>query len=347
MRDTFGARLRQRREQQNKSLAAIAEQTKIKGSLLEALERDDVSQWPSGIFRRAFARAYARALDLDPDATVREFLELYPDPIDAVEPVAALASGAKMNARPPTRMRYLISAAIDALSRLTSSSNRSENSSATEGNRDAPRPAAREAVPVEAPKAPLAPVDLPAVARLCTELGCAASLSGATRSLQTMADALGAVGLIVWIWDSQTNVLAPTVFHGYSDVVVAQLPRVLRDADNATAAAFRSAQASVVNGNERANGALAVPLNAATGCVGVLAIELPHRPEEFDRVQSLALIFAAQLARIAAPPKAAEMEARPSESTAAAAAAAAAERVGRRRAGSAPFPLRGAHRSRF
>src|SRR5687767_246058 len=52
MTDSFGARLRQRREQQDIALLTIAEQTKIKLSLLEALERDDVSQWPAGIFRR-------------------------------------------------------------------------------------------------------------------------------------------------------------------------------------------------------------------------------------------------------------------------------------------------------
>ena len=39
MRESFGARLRQRREAQAIALATIAEQTKIKLSLLEALER--------------------------------------------------------------------------------------------------------------------------------------------------------------------------------------------------------------------------------------------------------------------------------------------------------------------
>ena len=62
MRESFGARLRQRREDQQIELSAIAEQTKIKLSLLEGLERDDVSRWPSGIFRRAFIRAYAHAI---------------------------------------------------------------------------------------------------------------------------------------------------------------------------------------------------------------------------------------------------------------------------------------------
>src|SRR4029077_18264381 len=107
--ESFGARLRQRRERQHIALATIAEQTKIKLSLLEALERDDVSRWPSGIFRRAFVRAYAQAIGLDPDVVVREFLELYPDPIEVT--VAGVAIGlddnpVSANEPPPTRFRY-------------------------------------------------------------------------------------------------------------------------------------------------------------------------------------------------------------------------------------------------
>jgi cytoskeletal protein RodZ len=41
---------------------------------LEALERDDFSRLPGGIFSRAFIRAYAVEIGLDPEATVAEFL---------------------------------------------------------------------------------------------------------------------------------------------------------------------------------------------------------------------------------------------------------------------------------
>src|SRR5262249_32778099 len=37
-------------------------------------------KWPPGIFRRSFMRAYAQAIGLDTEATVREFLERFPDP---------------------------------------------------------------------------------------------------------------------------------------------------------------------------------------------------------------------------------------------------------------------------
>jgi cytoskeletal protein RodZ len=77
---TFGPRLRQERERRQISLTSIAENTKISRSLLEALERDDVSRWPTGIFRRSFVRSYALAIGLDPDEIVKEFAERFPDP---------------------------------------------------------------------------------------------------------------------------------------------------------------------------------------------------------------------------------------------------------------------------
>ena len=116
--------------------------------------------------------------------------------------------------------------------------------------------------------------------------------------LEEAARILQAVGLIVWVWDPQTTRLKPALAHGYSDKVLAQLPRVERDTDNATAAAFRLAQTCVVNSGDLASGALVVPLMTPTGCVGVLAIELRHRSEQRESVRALATVFAAQLATL-------------------------------------------------
>ena len=80
--ESFGARLRYERERRQIALRSIAEGTKISVALLEGLERDDVSRWPSGIFRKSFVRAYADAIGADADAVVREFAERYPDPLD-------------------------------------------------------------------------------------------------------------------------------------------------------------------------------------------------------------------------------------------------------------------------
>jgi cytoskeletal protein RodZ len=86
MDSSLGTRLRAQRERKGVTLAAIADDTKISIALLEGLERDDVSRWPGGLFRRAYVRAYARAVGLEPEAVVREFGLLHPDPL--AEPLA-------------------------------------------------------------------------------------------------------------------------------------------------------------------------------------------------------------------------------------------------------------------
>jgi hypothetical protein len=78
--ETFGGRLRRERERRQIALSSISANSKISTSFFEALERDDLSRWPSGIFRRAFIRAYATGIGLDPDTISKEFYERYPDP---------------------------------------------------------------------------------------------------------------------------------------------------------------------------------------------------------------------------------------------------------------------------
>ncbi len=88
----FGKRLRLERERRRITLDSIASNTKIGLALLKGLERDDVSRWPSGIFRRSFIREYAGAIGLDPDETTREFLERFPDPGDSASSAPAKIS---------------------------------------------------------------------------------------------------------------------------------------------------------------------------------------------------------------------------------------------------------------
>src|SRR4026207_1913047 len=73
----FGARLKQAREERGISLRPIAPATKISLVALGALERDDFSRLPGGIFSRAFVRAYALEVGLEPDQTVATFIEEY------------------------------------------------------------------------------------------------------------------------------------------------------------------------------------------------------------------------------------------------------------------------------
>jgi hypothetical protein len=75
----FGAKMRRARERRGLSLAEIAAATKIAPAALEALERNDISRLPGGIFSRAFVRSYAAQVGLDPEATIREFIARFPD----------------------------------------------------------------------------------------------------------------------------------------------------------------------------------------------------------------------------------------------------------------------------
>lgn len=118
MNETFGTRLRLQREEQQIPLATIAEQTKIKLSLLEGLERDDVSRWPTGIFRRSYFRAYASAIGLEPNRVLPEFQALFPDP-DTEDNITEVLSQTRIGLRrPPTRLRCLIDSAVNALPAL-------------------------------------------------------------------------------------------------------------------------------------------------------------------------------------------------------------------------------------
>jgi cytoskeletal protein RodZ len=70
----FSDRLKQARVAKGLSLHDIAGTTKISIVALEALEKGDLSRLPGGIFSRAFVRAYALEVGLDPEGTVVEFL---------------------------------------------------------------------------------------------------------------------------------------------------------------------------------------------------------------------------------------------------------------------------------
>ena len=308
MDESFGARLRAQRERQQVELATIAEQTKIKLSLLEGLERDDVSHWPEGIFRRAFVRGYARAIGLEPDDVVREFLALHPDSVEVIPDVFAAApspGGAFVSRRPPMRLRYLVASALAALSGALQRVQRRGPAivSLTVGDRHVSvqrQPVVREpGVSASVEPEPVRPdTDLSAAAHLCTNLGRVLDARDVAPLLEDAAKILDAVGLIVWSWEPRARALEPAVAHGYSDAMLAQFPRVRRDSDNAIAAAFRSAETCIVMSAGQATGAVVVPLMAPRGCVGVLALELRHGGEQSESVRAMATIMAAQLANV-------------------------------------------------
>jgi transcriptional regulator with XRE-family HTH domain len=348
MTSSFGARLRQHREERGIPLSVIAGQTKIKVSLLEGLERDDLAHWPPGIFRRAYLRAYANAVGLNADAVVNEFLTVYPETPEVIDAGALHNEGSTTNGGAPTRLRHLFGSAVGSLSRLRRGPAIEEplRAQGTSGSAislsltppprprvepdlreepDEPEPIAeaeRAEAPLFDPEPPISDlrssspdpqpplsdpqpvmpgspsVDLLAAAELCTALGRVENASQMPPLLRRAAEILGARGLIVWVWDPIARELQPALVYGYPDKLVAQLPRLAPDADNVTAAAFRSSETLAIGGNAEASAALAVPLQAPGSCAGVLAIELPPGAEEADSVRAVAIVFAAMLAQL-------------------------------------------------
>jgi transcriptional regulator with XRE-family HTH domain len=76
--EAFGLNLRRRRIRAGVSLETIARLTRVSVDLWEAMERNDFSQWPSGIHARAFIREYAMAIDVDANEAVNDFCRWFP-----------------------------------------------------------------------------------------------------------------------------------------------------------------------------------------------------------------------------------------------------------------------------
>jgi cytoskeletal protein RodZ len=335
MDSTFGTRLRLQREEQQIPLATIAEQTKIKQSLLEGLERDDLSRWPTGIFRRSYFRSYARAIGLEPDRMMREFETLYPDP-GATENVTEALVQARQLRRPPTRLRCLIDSAVNALpalhlqssSRTALSEAKAETSPlhlsggapgptsnvqnhASDQERTSAAPSAQASLashPVEGRRDAWVRAEhireerRPAEASEESSEALVETHSGV--DFAAVAQLCTRLARALEVCDI-TPVLEETV-RVLRAVGLTYLAPVAHDSDNAIASAFRTAEARVVDRGETATGAVVVPLLTPNGCAGVLALELRHGGERLECVRAAATILAAQLSTLVGAPVLAE-----------------------------------------
>jgi hypothetical protein len=315
MEMSFGARLRQQREERQVALEDISANTKIKVSLLEGLEGDDLSRWPQGIFRRAYIRAYAQAIGLEPDALLQQFLAVYPEPPEE-QPLVAPESPK----RPPTRLRFLLNAAFGAA--------RQAATDAREGLDHVTRVTPEYVEPVYEPQTieraelvdtteqdggeqddlppPFVQPALPDIADLCMRVARASNLTQLEPRLADAVRMLNAVGAVLWTWERHKTALRARVSYGYAEDVLARFPLVGRDADNAIGVAFRSGNIAVVDGADGETGAIAVPLLGPDGCVGVLALEVRHGDERNDVLHAIASIVAAQFVSLCVPPALAE-----------------------------------------
>jgi CHASE3 domain sensor protein len=164
---------------------------------------------------------------------------------------------------------------------------------------EAPLPKARPAV---TPK-------LLSTAQLCGELSRVTEGRELPSLLQRAAKVLDASGIIVWVAEPSRQSLTPAIAYGYDDKIVVRMGNIHRDANNATAAAYRTAEVRTVAGDAFTSGAVIVPLMTSDGCVGVLSAEMKGGCEKDESSQALATIFAAQLATIVATPAAVPVKA--------------------------------------
>ena len=108
----FGERLARARDARGISLRQVSNVTRITVRALEAVERNDLSRLPGGIFTRAFVRAYAEEVGLDPEATLREFLAQCPGegmaiPTSAPETIDGVGAGS-WTERLPLRQLFIV-----------------------------------------------------------------------------------------------------------------------------------------------------------------------------------------------------------------------------------------------
>lgn len=76
-REYFGVVLRIGRERRKVTLEQLAAETKVRPEVWAALEENDLSRFPTGLYGRNLVREYARRVDLDSEELVNEFCRLF------------------------------------------------------------------------------------------------------------------------------------------------------------------------------------------------------------------------------------------------------------------------------
>lgn len=166
-------------------------------------------------------------------------------------------------------------------------------------------PAPEPAIP------PRPPVDLGAAADVCVAISRITTSNELPDLLARAATVLDASGITIWI--SEGEELFAVAAHGYDTRVIARLGSIGKNADNATAVAWRKGEVTVVPGDVMSDGAIVAPLFGPDGCVGVLAAEIRHGRESDADARAVTAMVAAQLATVVAgwPPAATAPETMP------------------------------------
>lgn len=73
---TLGEKLRQAREERGISIMEVSEQTRISPLYLEAIENDDYSPLPGGIFNKGFVKTFAKYVGVDENEALQDYTRL-------------------------------------------------------------------------------------------------------------------------------------------------------------------------------------------------------------------------------------------------------------------------------
>jgi cytoskeletal protein RodZ len=108
-----GTHLHGARERCGTTLRQVSDVTKISVQTLEAIEREDFSRLPGGIITRGYLRAFATAVDENPEEIVREYLAQYP-PSTTLEDVCTAPVPEINDARPLREFLLLLGSVVVA-----------------------------------------------------------------------------------------------------------------------------------------------------------------------------------------------------------------------------------------
>ena len=156
------------------------------------------------------------------------------------------------------------------------------------------------APPPEPVKADPSP-DLVTVAEVCRDLACLADTTSLPSLLERTATVLDASGVMLWVADPDGRELTAIAAHGYPTDMLSRIGTIKKDAENVTAAAFRTGLLQTLQGDAESPGAIAAPLVNPSGCMGVMSAEVTHDGERQPARLAIATIVAAQLATLVAP----------------------------------------------
>ncbi|MBZ5701199.1 MAG: helix-turn-helix domain-containing protein [Acidobacteriia bacterium] len=176
---TFGERLKREREMREVSLEEISMATRISNRYLQALESEEWSKLPGGVFARGFVRTIARYLGLDEESLLAEFdlarsKEPPPQPYQTLEPTPQELPRWLPAAVAAVVLVLLLAGVVYGWRRL--SARRSTHTAAASAPASTPAPAAAAAAPPVATTSTTTAPALPAEKRPAASVPAEASL---------------------------------------------------------------------------------------------------------------------------------------------------------------------------